>query len=82
VTALADLNRADRRRVLERLDRLGDLAALMREPGGLPEAPEPEPLHRSHGKTKFSATNETKFSANLVTESTSSSVTTERATGS
>jgi hypothetical protein len=53
VTALADLTRADRRRLLEHigdedeLDRLAGLARLMREPGGLPSVPEPLPLCRT-----------------------------------
>jgi hypothetical protein len=46
--------RADRERLLERLaeaderalDRLAGLDCLMRQPGSLPEAPEPVPLHR------------------------------------
>jgi hypothetical protein len=37
--------RADRVR-LERERELDELARLMREPGGLAEAPEPPPLHR------------------------------------
>ena len=46
--ALADLiSRADRERLLERVRELDDLAALMRERGGLAEAPEPPPLHRA-----------------------------------
>jgi hypothetical protein len=47
VTATARLSRADRAR-LERereLAELAELARLMREPGGLAEAPEPVPLH-------------------------------------
>jgi hypothetical protein len=48
MTALADrLTRADRRRLLERLAELGDLADLMKRPGALAEAPEPVPLHRT-----------------------------------
>jgi hypothetical protein len=43
----AELRRAERKRLLERLDELGDLARLMRQPGGLAEAPEPVPLHRT-----------------------------------
>ena len=44
---VAIAKRADRRRLLERLDELGDLAGLMKQPGGLAEAPEPVPLHRA-----------------------------------
>ena len=48
MTAIADLiSRADRQRLLERLAELGDLAGLMRQPGGLPSVPEPVPLHRT-----------------------------------
>ena len=47
MTALAEMSKADRRRLLERLAELGELAALMREPGGLAEVPEPAPLHRA-----------------------------------
>jgi hypothetical protein len=48
VTALADLLRpADRARLLERLAELRGLDELMRQPGGLAEAPEPVPLHRA-----------------------------------
>jgi len=48
MTALADhLTRADRRRLLERLDELGGLADLMKQSGSLAEAPEPVPLHRA-----------------------------------
>ena len=39
------LIRADRAR-LERERELAELARMMREPGGLAEAPEPPPLHR------------------------------------
>ena len=46
--ALADLiSRADRERLLERVRELDDLDALMRERGGLAEAPEPVPLCRT-----------------------------------
>ena len=51
MTALADLTRGDRRRLLERLAELGELADLMREPGGLAEVPEPPPLHRTNHDT-------------------------------
>jgi hypothetical protein len=51
------LTPADRQRIEDRLDHLADLDRLMRQPGGLSEAPEPVPLHRSHGKTNVS-TNE------------------------
>jgi hypothetical protein len=48
VTAIADLLRpADRARLLERVRELDELAGLMRQPGGLAEAPEPTPLHRA-----------------------------------
>jgi hypothetical protein len=56
VTAIADLLTPEARaRLLERLDdpvereldRLAGLARLMREPGYLPPAPEPVPLHRT-----------------------------------
>jgi hypothetical protein len=63
VTALTDLlSRADRRRLLGRLAEAGELARLMREPGGLPPVPEPVPLCRQGG-TRFSAEAATKFSA-------------------
>ena len=45
MTALAELNKADRRRLEDRPAELGDLADLMRQPGGLAEAPEPVPLY-------------------------------------
>ena len=52
VTALADLvSDRDRRRLLERLSELGDLADLMRQPGGLPSMPELAPLHRTRRDT-------------------------------
>jgi hypothetical protein len=52
VTAIADLlTRETRARLLERLDELGDLAGLMRDPGALAEAPEPVPLHRTNRDT-------------------------------
>jgi hypothetical protein len=41
------LSRPDRRRLLERLAELRSLDALMRRPGGLAEAPQPAPLHRT-----------------------------------
>ena len=44
------LTRADRVR-LERERELAELARLMREPGGLAEAPEPVPLHRTGRNT-------------------------------
>ena len=56
MTAIGDLlTRETRARLLEHLadaddqelDRLAELAALMRQPGGLPSAPEPPPLHRT-----------------------------------
>lgn len=48
MTAIADLlTRESRARLLERLDELGNLAELMRQPGTLAEAPEPVPLHRA-----------------------------------
>jgi len=48
VTAIANLvSRETRARLLERLDELDGLADLMRQPGGLPEAPEAPPLHRA-----------------------------------
>jgi hypothetical protein len=37
----------DRRRLLDRMRELSDLAELMRQPGGLAEAPDPVPLHRA-----------------------------------
>lgn len=43
---LETLRPADRRRITGRLAELRALANIMREPGGLAEAPEPEPLHR------------------------------------
>lgn len=48
MTAPADhLTRADRRRLLERLDELRGLTELMRERGTLAEPDEPVPLHRT-----------------------------------
>lgn len=48
MTAIAaPLTRETRARLLERLAELGDLDGLMRQPGGLAEAPEPVPLHRT-----------------------------------
>ena len=41
------LTRKARGRLLERERELAELAALMRQPGGLAEAPEPVPLHRA-----------------------------------
>jgi hypothetical protein len=59
---IADLLKpADRERLLERVRELDELAGLMRQPGGLAEAPEPVPLHRQ-GSIKFSAESTTKFS--------------------
>ena len=47
MTALTDLLKpADRERLLERVRQLDKLDGLMRQPGGLAEAPEPVPLHR------------------------------------
>jgi hypothetical protein len=43
---MAVAKRADRVR-LERERELAELARLMRQPGGLAEAPEPLPLHRA-----------------------------------
>jgi hypothetical protein len=43
---MAVTKRVDRVR-LERERELDELARLMREPGGLAEAPEPPPLHRA-----------------------------------
>jgi hypothetical protein len=53
---IAIAKRADRRRLLERLDKLGDLAGLMKQPGGLAEAPEPVPLHRAGRGTAIERT--------------------------
>jgi hypothetical protein len=49
VTAVATLSRADRRRLLERLDELADTRRLMTEPGSLAAPDEPVPLHRRRG---------------------------------
>jgi hypothetical protein len=38
---------ADRRRLQDRMRELAELEQLMRDPGGLAEAPEPVPLHRA-----------------------------------
>ena len=55
MTARAQLLiRADRVR-LERERELAELARLMREPGGLAEAPEPVPLHRAGRATRETA---------------------------
>jgi hypothetical protein len=63
------LTREARARLLERLAELGDLDRLIRQPGGLPEVPEPVPLHRRRG-TKFSTESTTKLS---TTEKTTTS---------
>lgn len=48
MTAIADLvSREARSRLLERVRELDELAGLMKQPGGLAEAPEPVPLHRA-----------------------------------
>ena len=47
MTALTYLTRSGRVRLAERLAEVHDLDRLMREPGGLPSVPEPEPLHRA-----------------------------------
>jgi hypothetical protein len=48
MTTLADhLTRADRRRLLERLEELGGLADLMKQSGSLATPDEPVPLHRA-----------------------------------
>jgi len=50
MTAIADLLKpADRVRLAARMRDLDELAALMRQPGGLPEVPGPLPLHRRRG---------------------------------
>jgi hypothetical protein len=59
MTALADLTRADRQRLAERLAELGELAQLMRESGNLPPAPEPVPLHRAGRETSVLSTEDT-----------------------
>jgi hypothetical protein len=52
-TLIAVTKRTDRVR-LERERELDELARLMREPGGLAEAPEPPPLRRaSHDTTEM-----------------------------
>jgi hypothetical protein len=57
MTALADLLKpADRERLLERVRELDELADLMRQPGGLAEAPEPVPLHRTRDVTALPVT--------------------------
>lgn len=58
----ATLTRTDRRRLELRLAELRGLDELMRQPGGLAEAPEPVPLHRSRTKAKFSTITKVKFS--------------------
>lgn len=46
MTAIADLlHPADREWLLERVRELDELAGLMRQPGGVAEAPESVPLH-------------------------------------
>ena len=47
MTAVAELSKADRRRLLERVGELADLDRLMRERGTLAEPDEPVPLHRA-----------------------------------
>ncbi|HLM89690.1 MAG TPA: hypothetical protein VK284_11805 [Streptosporangiaceae bacterium] len=44
---VAVAKRADRQRLQDRMRELAELARLMREPGGLAEAPEPPPLYRA-----------------------------------
>jgi hypothetical protein len=67
---MAVTKRADRVR-LERERELDELARLMRQPGGLAEAPEPPPLHRAgRNGIKFSTETITKVTA---TERTTSS---------
>ena len=52
MTAVIDLlSRETRVRLLERLDELGGLDRLMRQPGSLAEAPAPPPLHRTNRGT-------------------------------
>jgi hypothetical protein len=81
--ALMTITRRAGRARLERERELAELARLMREPGGLAEAPEPVPLH-PQGCTKFSTESITKFSTESITkfskESTTTLSTTERAT--
>lgn len=68
MTAIASLlTREARARLAERVRELDELAQLMRQRGGLAEAPEPAPLHRQRG-------------ARFSTESTTSLSTTERTT--
>jgi hypothetical protein len=49
---IADLVRADRQRLLERVDELTGLDRLMRERGTLAEPDEPPPLHRASRNTE------------------------------
>jgi hypothetical protein len=48
---VAIAKRADRRRLQDRIRELAELDELMRQPGGLAEAPEPLPLHRTNRDT-------------------------------
>lgn len=47
MTAVAELSKADHRRLLERLAEAEELDRLMRERGGLPSVHEPPPLHHA-----------------------------------
>lgn len=52
MTTIADLiSRESRARLISRAREIDELGQLMRQPGGLAEAPEPVPLHRSRDTT-------------------------------
>lgn len=55
MTAIAELSRADRIRLAERVAELADLDRLMRERGTLAEPDEPVPLHRAGRGTRETA---------------------------
>lgn len=56
MTVIADMLRpAERERLLERVRELAELAELVRERGGLAEAPEPPPLCRTSGNADRAA---------------------------
>jgi hypothetical protein len=55
VADAAMLTRKARARLLERERELAEFDRLMRQPGGLAEAPEPVPLHRAGRRTRETA---------------------------
>jgi hypothetical protein len=72
MSALADLTRAERQHLLERLADADDLDHLMRERAPLASAPEPPPLHRAERDTANFSTGKTKSFSTSPMERTSS----------